>query len=838
MPTIDQLESVVVASDEDMLPVSQNGISRRVSRSQLLAGTQTTLSITPGILGRASPGLGPPQQITIGGGLSLTDGVLSGAPHYSAASLPISPKASSTDLVPIGQNGQDNSVSVRALLSVPGIDVSNQVVNANLGLTRRLGEWLGDTVAVEAFGARGDGMTDDTGAIDLAIASGRPVLFGPRTYRVDGQWNVQSSATLIGTAGMTALRRVSQVGGAWINVTGPSITLIGIIFDAGGVGGDSWAVLIAPSCTQTLIQNCSFLNATGETLGTGLTIQARDGLTGYLSAHCISSCSFQNNTCHGIWVQAASNVAISHCEASHNGGFGICLDFNDPQFKQTVRQSSVTHSRCWSNTRGISVGNYNATNIEPPRWGLENPDALDIVVAENICCANSAYGIAVSGERIHVRQNQIFIEDGSVLASGILCNSSASTLADNSIVGPGSFGIDAGGSADTSITSNIISSCGMGINAGGSVRIYIAENKLLNNARAVTLFQVETDGAGANFGLACCDIWIVENLIQCEVGNGGIYLFDGPERVEISRNRFLTLDSESEKDLCWAHTDSVFIAGNTLNGLSVFLADSVVSDDLVLITFPDVIDRAVVSASITKVDAIQGVHQSVMADQVSFVRVTNGGQGYTQARVIIAGPGSGATATAYLRDGVVIGIALSSGGGGYNPATTSASIIGDGVGATLEAAVGLPVPQDRRLSLRCLSPVHFTQGNVGGIQYNWTEADITVAAGSEIVLLSINGVWQAISFENIDYVLPGGDGSISIRSTRGDIYLNTSAQGGVRFRSDVEHSGFLTRFGRGSPEGVVAAPPGSDYRNLDGGIGATLWLKRVGTDDSGWFPIA
>ena len=838
MPTIDQLENVIVASDDDMLPVSQNGTARRVSRSQLLAGTQTTLSVMPGLIGRVSPGLGPPQQITIGSGLSLADGVLSGAPHYSTAALPASTGAGLTDLVPIGQNGQDNAISVNALLSIGGVDVSNQVGKAGVGSPRRIGDWLGDTVAVEAFGARGDGVTDDTGAINLAIASGRPVLLGPRTYRVDGQWSIQASATLIGTVGVTVLRRASQRGGAWINVVGPKFTSIGIIFDAGGLTGDSWAVLVGPSCTQTIIRSCSFLNATGPTLGTGLTIQARDGLTGQGGTHSIANCTFQNNACHGIWVQAASNATVSNCQASYNGGFGICLDFNDAKFQQVVRQSTVTQSKCWNNTRGISVGNYNATNTEPPRWGLANPDAMDITVSGNICSSNTAYGIAVSGTRIQVTDNQVLIEDGSASASGILCNASLTTVMGNTIVGPGGFGIDSGGSSDTSITSNVVLSCAIGINPGGSTRIRVADNKLLSNKRAVTLFQVETDGHGTNFGIACSDIWIEENLIQLDAGTGGIFLLDGPERVEITGNRFLTSTPDSLQYLCWANTDSVSLRQNTLNGSSTAPAIPQTNGSVTQITVPDIVDYALIPFSTTRVDTILGVHQSAIAGQVSFVRVTSGGSGYTQAKVIITGSGAGAMAAAYVRDGLVIGIVLSSGGSGYDPVTTSATIIGDGQGASLQPFVGLPLPQDRRLSLRCPSPVHFVQGSSGGIQSNWTKTDITVAAGSEITLLAVDGVWQAISFANIDYLQPGGDGSVSLRSSKGDIRLSAGAGGGVRFLSDGEQLGFLTYFGRGSPEGAVAAPPGSDYRNLNGGAGTTLWVKRAGASISGWFPVA
>jgi hypothetical protein len=36
----------------------------------------------------------------------------------------------------------------------------------------------------------------------------------------------------------------------------------------------------------------------------------------------------------------------------------------------------------------------------------------------------------------------------------------------------------------------------------------------------------------------------------------------------------------------------------------------------------------------------------------------------------------------------------------------------------------------------------------------------------------------------------------------------------------------------------VAAPPGSDFRNLNGGPGNTFWVKQANTDATGWMAIA
>ena len=681
MPTVDELVPAVVAADDDVLPVSQSGTLRRVTRSQLLAGVQASLALTPGLLGRVSAGLGPPQAVMVGSGLSLANGILSGAAQFSPAALPVAGGVGLNDLVPVSQGAGDHAVTVRALLSTSGVDISGQVARATVGGVRRLGDWLGDAVAVEAFGAVGDGVTDDSVAFSMAVASGRPVLLGAKIYRVDGQWTLQSSAVLVGVPGISTLRRVVQNGGAWINVLGPSFSAANIIFDAGLVGGDSWSVLVAPTCVTTEFDRCTFMHARGPTLGTGLTIQARDGLSGHESVHRITGCTFQANTCHGLWIQATAGADVCGCLAIDNGAYGICLDFNDPNFTQTVRQSSVTHCRSLNNSRGISIGNYNSTNLEPPRWGLANPDATDILVATNICSGNSAYGIAVSGARIQVLQNRVIIEDASGQSSGILCNAGQSSVEGNVVVGPGQYGIDAGGSADLTISGNLIENCAIGINAGGGNRIRLSDNFLDRNQRAITIFQVETDGHGSNFGMACSDIWIESNVIQITSGAGGIFLFDGPARVDIKANRFLLSAPSDAASLCWAYTDTAMIHGNTLNGSGTALAVAQSSGSLVQLVVSDVLDAAFVPLTAQTVDTIVGIHQASVVGVVTFIQVVAGGSGYTTAKVVIAGGGSGAAASAYLSNGIVIGVAMVSGGGGYNPASTNVIISGDGTGA-------------------------------------------------------------------------------------------------------------------------------------------------------------
>lgn len=70
---------------------------------------------------------------------------------------------------------------------------------------------------------------------------------------------------------------------------------------------------------------------------------------------------------------------------------------------------------------------------------------------------------------------------------------------------------------------------------------------------------------------------------------------------------------------------------------------------------------------------------------LSFIKILNGGGGYTTAAVVIDGDGVGATATAILNSGVVTNIIITNYGMNYTYAT--ASIVGNGVGCVLRPII-------------------------------------------------------------------------------------------------------------------------------------------------------
>ncbi|MDT7951704.1 MAG: hypothetical protein RQ966_09385 [Acetobacteraceae bacterium] len=86
MPTIKQLPSATAVGGSDLLPLSQNGLTRSTTVTTLLNNTQPLLSLAQGtLLGRVSAGLGSPEAISIGAGLALQAGacIASGTDHLS-----------------------------------------------------------------------------------------------------------------------------------------------------------------------------------------------------------------------------------------------------------------------------------------------------------------------------------------------------------------------------------------------------------------------------------------------------------------------------------------------------------------------------------------------------------------------------------------------------------------------------------------------------------------------------------------------------------------------------------------------------------------------------------
>jgi hypothetical protein len=134
MPTIDELAPANSASDFDELLVSQAGITRKITRAQMLNGVQAQLTVAAGsLLGNAGTGIGAPQVITVGQNLTFNGTTLSAtAAPFVINSLANGTVPLSGDLVSMSQAGTPVAITFGQLVSgiagVPNINLTQALV--------------------------------------------------------------------------------------------------------------------------------------------------------------------------------------------------------------------------------------------------------------------------------------------------------------------------------------------------------------------------------------------------------------------------------------------------------------------------------------------------------------------------------------------------------------------------------------------------------------------------------------------------------------------------------------------------------------------------------------
>ncbi len=155
-----------------------------------------------------------------------------------------------------------------------------------------------------------------------------------------------------------------------------------------------------------------------------------------------------------------------------------------------------------------------------------------------------------------------------------------------------------------------------------------------------------------------------------------------------------------------AYTDTVTIRGNLLNFTPRWPVNPVSVNGVYTLTVPDIVDAVSISQASAPVASIVTAQAAEVAGQITFVKMVNTGLAYSSATVSFSGTGTGAAATAWVSNGQVIGIQMTSFGSGYGPGTT-VTITGNGSGATATVQVGLPVWQNRELTIDCLAATSF-----------------------------------------------------------------------------------------------------------------------------------
>lgn len=300
--------------------------------------------------------------------------------------------------------------------------------------SRTIASKLGDIVSVKDFGAVGDGITDDTVAIQSAVNSGLAVRIPAGVYIISGAGiQCPDGLTLFGDgrkqtilkkkAGVTELEpilRERNVSGVFQPLN--DLTVYDIGFEGNGdvtlPGAKGAGLLRAYTGANWRIIGCDFYNSRGYGCGFEGAQSATDASKrGPMTGHFFEDCRFYSNgkqayltgpdTDDGIDCKSSDRLTLVRCQAWDNGDKGF-----------DIRCRALTMIGCysWSN-----AGAGFASQVEGEQAGT-----LSITPSTSTFIGCWAYDNTASGFAV-VPQATVGVVDGLQFVEFIGCHASNNT---------------------------------------------------------------------------------------------------------------------------------------------------------------------------------------------------------------------------------------------------------------------------------------------------------------------------------------------------------------------------------------------------------------------------
>lgn len=262
-------------------------------------------------------------------------------------------------------------------------------------------------INIKSYGARVDGVTDDTEAIRAAIAAsteGALIYYPPGTAIVSGILAPKSGTTNIGVRGKSIIKIKDGVVGFNVfqpagsnnivfedliidlnkaNTTNPGSGTVGLGIYAAPTGGGIGFVYRRVEVRNGWQIGLRFLGDTGETNPANL----------LASEITIEDCYVHDCDGQGIMAVNTTRLRIKDCHAINNGRDGIFHSFS--------RDTIIENNTCVSNGEHGIVITY----------------AESMKAAKNTCRGNTFWGIAVGGGSVTLNPNKNYVLSGNVCSA-------------------------------------------------------------------------------------------------------------------------------------------------------------------------------------------------------------------------------------------------------------------------------------------------------------------------------------------------------------------------------------------------------------------------------------
>ncbi len=304
---------------------------------------------------------------------------------------------------------------------------------------RHLTDHIGDQISIKDFGAKGDGVTNDTAAFTAAVAtpSGTTIFIPANTTCIitPQAWNIGSKQiNFVGACQQTSTIKlapgstVSSTLFSWNGATSPTVRNLTFDYSAAVYSGTTGlSVFSFTSCANLSVQDVSILNVPNNAYAIGLAACTNIRIT---YCYAVASTPLSTATCKAIAIFASPGPTIGGAVAG-NTFVGLNTIFNHST-RILITGNDIS---------GWGVGAAIATGTDTDTWGCVISDnrchdslaAVDMfgdacpgiehwgtkcVLSGNACWNNAGAGIFNGGKNNLVTGNFCWDNNTTLSATG------------------------------------------------------------------------------------------------------------------------------------------------------------------------------------------------------------------------------------------------------------------------------------------------------------------------------------------------------------------------------------------------------------------------------------